>query len=239
MTAHATMSVGRARTVLAFGEGDAATAVVSTVLSRVRRSPEGGRLLFTGPATFEAKVISHLAQTVLPVVDGIIDLAMTTRGRTRKPKSFEVSLVNLGAASAGDVGLSVSGFSADVPILLAVLSAALNIPLRQDIVTTGHVASPDGDIRTVRNIPAKLAAAVDDCGLKEFVHPSVDADASMHSLSPTERDRIKVAVINAKDSVRVGTVNDVGQLLRRVVAEESVALGSLRSNFFESNSPLG
>ena len=239
MTAGTTTSGGRARTVLVFGEGDTATAVVSTMLARVRRNLDGSRLLFTGPSVFEANVIAHLAETVLPAVDGIVDQVTTTRGRTRKPKSFEVSLVNLGAASGGDVGLSVSGFSADVPILLAMLSAALNIPLRQDIVTTGHVASPDGDIRTVRNIPAKLAAAVDDCGITEFVHPSVDADASMHSLSPTERDRIKVAVINAKDSVRVGTVTDVGQLLRRVVTEESLVLGSLRSSFFESNGLLG
>ena len=239
MTAGTKTSVGRARTVLVFGEGDATCAVVSTVLARVRRDREGSRLLFAGPSVFDAEVIDHLVETVLPVADRIINYVTAKRRRTRKPKSFEVSLVNLGAASAGDMGLSVSGFSADVPFLLAVLSAALNIPLRQDVVTTGHVASSDGDIRTVRNIPAKLAAAVDDSDIREFVHPLVDADASMHSLSPTERDRIKVAVINAKDSVRVGTVTDVGHLLRQVAAEESLVLGSLRSNFFESNGPLG
>ncbi len=232
-------SIGRARTVLVFAEGVAVTAVVSTVLARVRRSAEGGRLVFAGPVTFEPKVLAHLAQTVLPVVDGIIDQVTATRGHTRKQKSFEISLVNLGAASARDVGLSVSGFSADVPILLAMLSAALKIPLPQDVVTTGHVASSDGDIRPVRNIPAKLVAAVEDSGIKAFVHPSVDADASMHSLSPIERDRIKIAVINAKDSVRVGSVNDVGQLLRLVVAEESLVLGALRSSFFELSGALG
>jgi hypothetical protein len=237
MTAGTTTSVGRARTVLVFGEGDAARAVVSTVLARVRRNLDDSRLLFTGTAVFDAKVIAHLTETVLPTVDGIVDQVTTTRGRTRKPKSFEVSLVNLGAASAVDVGLSVSGFSADVPVLLSMLSAALSIPLPQDVVTTGHVASSDGDIRPVRNIPAKLAAAVEDSSIMEFVHPSVDADASMHRLSPTERDRIKVAVINGKDSVRVGAVTDVGQLLRRSVTEESLVLGSLRSGFFESNRP--
>lgn len=239
MTAGTTTSVGRAKAVLVFGGGDATCAVVSTVLARVRRDREGSRLLFAGPSVFDAKVIAHLLETVLPVADRIINQVTSKRERASRRKSFEVSVVNLGAASAGDMGLSVSGFSADVPLLLAVLSAALNIPLRQDLVTTGHVASPDGDIRTVRSIPAKLAAAADDHGINEFVHPSVDADASMHSLSPAECDRIKVAVINAKDSIRVGTVNDVGQLLRQVVAEESLVLGSLRSNFFESNVPLG
>ena len=46
-------------------------------------------------------------------------------------------MVNLGAASTANVGLSISGFSTDVPILLALLSAALRIPLPQDVVTSG------------------------------------------------------------------------------------------------------
>ena len=59
-------SIGRARTVLVFGAGEAATAVVSTVVVRVRRDIGRERLLFTGPAAYEPKLISHLGQTVLP-----------------------------------------------------------------------------------------------------------------------------------------------------------------------------
>jgi predicted ATP-dependent protease len=40
-----------------------------------------------------------------------------------------------------NTGVQVSGFSADVPMFLAMLSARLQMPVRQDVVSTGHIAS--------------------------------------------------------------------------------------------------
>ena len=229
------MSIGRARTALVYGSGKASQAVISTVIGRIRRSLGKGRLTFTGPAVFDDRATLHLGQTVLPLVDRIVAGLHATRGRRTKarPKSFEVSVINLAAASTADVGLCISGFSADVPVLLALLSAALKIPLAQDVVTTGHVASSDGDIRPVKNIPAKLAAAVEAEGIERFIQPSLDTDASMRALSPAERDRIEVATIRAKDSVRAAHVADVTQLLREALSDEAIVLGSLQSGFFE------
>ena len=82
-------------------------------------------------------------------------------------------MVNLDAASITEVGLNISGFSADVPILLAILSASLQMAVPEDIVSTGHIASPDGDIRMVRNLPTKFAAAVEANSIKRFVHPAI------------------------------------------------------------------
>lgn len=234
MNAIPTTSTGRARTVLVFGAGEAATAAVSTVVARVQRGAGRDRLLFTGPAVYEQKLISHLRQTVLPVVDQIVQRLTAHRRPTTKLKTFEVSTVNLGAASTAEVGLSISGYSADVPVLLALLSAVLRIPLPQDVVTTGHVASSDGDIRFVASIPAKLAAAIQDPSVSRFVFPALDADASLQGLSPAERDRLKAAINEAKGGIRMAAVSDVAQLIRQVVPEESVVLSSLRGSFFES-----
>ena len=229
-----TSSIGRARTVLVFGAGDATTAAVSTVVARVRRDVGGERLLFTGPALFLQKLIVHLGQTVLPAVDRIVQ-RLTTRGtRTTKLKSFEISMVNLAAASTADVGLSISGYSADAPAFLALLSAALKIPLPHDVVTTGHMASAAGDIRFVSSIPAKLHAAINDPSVNRFVYPALDADDSLQRLSPAQRDRVKATINDAKGSIHMATVSDIAELVRQVVPEESVVLSSLASGFFES-----
>ena len=68
--------------------------------------------------------------------------------------SFDIWVANIGATSLNEIGITISGFSADVPVLLAILSASLQLPVSADIVSTGHIASPDGDIRMVRGLPA-------------------------------------------------------------------------------------
>ena len=181
-----TTAVGRAKTVLVYGEGELATALVSTVIARLCSDSHGERLRFTGPVTFGSGLVSHCAQSIVPAVDAIIGHVAVPRG-TRHGTCFDVSVVNVGATSADDLGLEVSGYSADAPIALAILSSVLNIPVPQDLVATGHLASPDGDIRPVGSIPEKLAAAARDPGMRMFVCPSLEADASMQLLSPRRK----------------------------------------------------
>ena len=45
-----------------------------------------------------------------------------------------------------DVGIKISGFSADVPVFLAILSAALKTGVNDKIAFTGHIASTDGTV---------------------------------------------------------------------------------------------
>jgi hypothetical protein len=221
-----TTMIGRAKTVLVFGQGDAATAVVSSILARVRRDSSRKRLVFRGSADFGPEVSKHLSETVLTAVDRIV------HGLGLKTRNFEVSVVNLGAASAVDLGLSISGFSADTAALLALLSATLKIPLAQTYIVTGHIASPDGDIRTVSNMPVKLAAVLGDPSNTRFIFPSVDADGSLQSLSPAERQETVDAFVEAKGRIRMDAVSDVSQLLQASVGDDAVVLASLRTGFF-------
>jgi len=221
-------SVGRAKMALVLGPGEAAKAVVATVTVRVRRRTGGRRLAFTGPVTFEPETIEHLIQIVLAAADRTIELV----DPSRKELGFEVSVVNLGAASASDLGVAVSGFSADVAIFLAILSAALEIPLPCEAAFTGHLASPDGDIRAVRSVPAKLDAAAADGTVKHFVCPALDADTSLTALAPKQREQAIVAIARAREHLRVTQVADVHQLLRAVLADEGIVLAALRRGFF-------
>jgi len=220
-------AIGRASTVLVLGQGDGGEAAVSVVVARARRTAACGRLELRGPAVFEEQAATHLRETVLAVVNQILE------GLGLAKRSFDVPVVNLGAASAADLGLSISGFSADTAVALAMLSAALRMPLPQDVVTTGHVASPDGDIRPVRSIPAKLEAALQVPEVRTFIHPALDEDNSMQALSPAETERIAEAVVNAKGRIRLANVGDISGLLQEGVSEEGVVLASLRSGFFE------
>jgi len=234
--------VGRVKSVLVFGKGDDARAVVTDVLARVRRRAGQRRLVFTGPVTFEPHITKHLSEDVLETVDRI------TRGLMPgwKRQTFELSVVNVAVASTIDVGVNISGFSADATVFSALLSAVAKIPVPQDIAMTGHIASADGDIRPVSSIPAKVAAAAQDPAVQKLIVPSLDADTSLRVLSPAERERAADAITNAKGDLQVAQVTDVAHLAQEVFDDEAVVLGSLRRDFYEpgdaaneSTDPIG
>ena len=223
---------GRANMVMTLSSGEDATAVISSVVARVRNNEIDDRICFTGPATFDEKAVRHIVDVALPIADEIC-------GSLGLPqKRFEVSVVNLGAASINDIGLKISGYSGDLSTLMAILSSCLEIAIPQDIVFCGHVASVDGDIRMVRSLPAKLKAAIEADSITTFVHPAIDQDGSLMAFSLKEKQRVAGAISKAKSDIRTVAVHDVGELLQKILTEEQVVLSSLGHGFYQTTVPL-
>jgi len=221
-----TTSIGRVRTVLVFAEGSNAKAVISSVIAHAYDNTDDERVSFVGPVTFDESTISHVRDILIPIIDSILDSLRLTK------KSFEISVVNPGAVSVSDLGVEITGFSADVPMLLAMLSAALNMAISNDVVSTGHVASSDGDIAAVKAIPAKISAASDDRTICCFIYPALDKDRSLTVLSPVEKENTEVAVIGAKGRLKMTAVNDIADLAQAVFTDEAIVPSSLREGFF-------
>ena len=233
-------NTGRANTVLLFEQGTHPSAIVSSVIVRVREETDGERIRFGGPATFNTKSARHIIKTILPIADNICMALGLSQSY------FEISCVNLGAASIADIGLTISGFSADIPILLALLSAALQIEIPEDLVSTGHIASPDGDIRIVRNIPEKITAALSDVAINTFIYPDTGRDTSLDSFSPEEKSKISETLIKARGNLETIPVHNVEQLMQNVFTEESIVSSSLRLGYYTvpissnlKNTPIG
>jgi len=136
--------IGRTKTAVVFGQGDSAKAAVISINARVFSSTNTTSVTFRGPVEFEPSVVEHISEIILPGVERI------TGALGLEPLSFEIEAVNLGAVSATGIKLAIAGFSADAAIMLAMLSAAIKIPLLQDFLITGHIASSEGDIRIDR-----------------------------------------------------------------------------------------
>ncbi len=231
---------GRAKAALVFGDGADARAVIVTVIVRSRAPGSGERIRFTGPGVFEGRAARHIAEVVLSVVDHIC------RGVGVRRRRFEIAIANMGATAAANLGFAVTGLSADVPVLLAMLSVALGMPVPQNMVCTGHVASSDGRIALVSGIPAKLAATEKEGSIKTFIHPAFRQDASVGALAPAELQRATEAISGAPGNVRVIAVSNVAELVRTVFDDEAVVLASLRCGFFnatlsaiEESDPIG
>jgi len=221
-------AIGQVKTALILGAGEHAIAAVCTILARIHPSTTGGRVSTSGVIQFNSALADHVERQVLPVVDAI------THALLPEGESWAIDLAarNLGAASILDIGVAITGFSADTAILLAALSARLGIAVRQDAMTSGHLSSNRGDIGPVSGLSEKLAAAAADPSVCVYVIASLSSDASVERMLPTESERMTEAVIHARRDFRVIEVMDVGQLIREAFDDEAVVHGSLTAGFF-------
>ena len=96
-------TIGRVTAVLVFGREPLAQAVLSNVLARRTRSKGRRRLCFVGPVQFSNPAKRRIRSVMLPIIDRVLS------GLQLPSYNFELSAVNLGAASALDVGVSISG----------------------------------------------------------------------------------------------------------------------------------
>jgi hypothetical protein len=222
---------GRAKTVIVFQRGQTAEAVVSSVIASVRTNAGKDRLRFTGVVGFEPKTREHIREIILPLVEQIL------RHLNLEPDGYDLSVVNFGAASAAEVPPTITGFSADVPVFIAFLSASLGLEAREDLLSTGHIASPDGDIALVKNIAAKLHAAVLDQSIQYFIYPSIEGDISLDVLTRHEKQEVADALAKMKHNIRAVGVHNVRELLETALSDEAIVLASLRKGFFEVSLP--
>ncbi len=100
---------------------------------------------------------------------------------------------------------NVEGDSASISVAIAILSALLNIPVRQDLAMTGSL-SIHGEVLPVGGVSAKVRAAL-EAGLKEVIVPKANEDDivlpkdSKIKITPVKTivDVIDASMINCKE----------------------------------------
>jgi len=224
--------IGRAKTVIVMETGDNPVGIVSEIIVQGSSDNGADRLVYKGPVRFKTATKQHLTEIVLPVADKISESLKVPLGR------YEISVKNLGATASAGIGVEIAGFSADLPILLAFLSTSLQVGIRQDVVSTGHVASSDGDLAPVQSIPAKLDAAIRTPGVTAFIFPELDADESMQLFTPVEYQFTKENIVFRKGDINIHLVKNIYDAIRLCFTDESIVFGSLRAGFFRSNSTV-
>jgi len=215
-------AIGRAKTVIV----DHEIGIVSEVIVRTISGENASRLVYRGPAKFKVDTKQHVSSIILPIIDRI------TKSLDVPQKNYEISAVNLGSTASADIGVEITGFSADLSLLFPLLSASLCIPLRQDIVCTGHVASIDGDIAAVRGIPIKLEAALATPGISAFILPDLDADRSLQNQTPFQYKAAKDSMLKHKRDIKIYSVIDLHEAAKIFLTDEAIVSGSLETEFF-------
>jgi len=228
-----TETVGQAKTVIVFLSGSKAQAVVTSVVATARPTGSTERIRFAGVVAVDGKTQRHILNDLLPRVDQML----TALGQPIQ--DYDLAFVNLSCASVAEIPLLIQGFSADLSVFLAIFSAGSGVPVAQDRVFSGHIASPHLEVRMVGHLWEKMEAAAADPSITTFVCPSLDADKSLSTLSPREKERAEEAEIRWKEHGKVCPVLDVGELFTVAFSEGSIVLAGLERGFFEVRIPSG
>lgn len=224
------LRVGRVTTALVFGQGETGQATVTTVMARVRQRSGRRRITARGAVRFGTGAAQFLGETVLRLVDEVV------RHLALRPQGFDLSVVHAGTDLVPDNGLGLGGPSADAAVTMAMLSGITRIPMSDDVVIIGHVASPDGDLTAWPDMGMALDAVLRTPNIRTLVCPSLDGGTPYGVLLPEERERAEAAMASARSRLQVVQVSDLAQLVRAALSDEAIVLGSLRSGFFNLGS---
>ncbi len=206
-------------------DGAARGVVVPLVASATpTRSRRAGRVQFTGVVPFAAGARRQIRRVIAPLVQAIAEQL------GRPGLHWKVSVGNADISAVQDLALQVEGFSADAAAFLAMLAAALDLPLPDDLAVTGHVSSRDGRIAAVGGLSAKLSAAGHRPDLTRVALPEAvkEDSASEHGAPNTASTELAIA---GADLERYH-VRDVCELAKIAFAEDAVMVASLRHGFF-------
>jgi hypothetical protein len=178
--------------------------------------------------TLHPQTRKHLGSVVLLLVDRIL------AGLGQNHCEFIMSLTSLAASSVAGLKTQASEFSLDLPVFLCLLSAALELPIAQDTLATGHIASLEGDLCPVEGMVAKLQVASEYPAIRRFIYPALDIDGSLRTLSPAAQAQIHEASIQAKSRLMLCEVRGVHEVIELMCAAGAVAVCSLSRGFHDS-----
>lgn len=223
-----TSIIGTAKTALVFSIAGERQAFISSVHVSVTEKKSEERITFLGQVELNPECRNNVQSVVTNIIDRIMEALHI------ETKNYEISITNLGASSAKGIGLEVTGYSAELPIFLAMLSASLQIPLSQDRVSTGHLASTKGDIAPVSGIAEKVNACIEEGSIRRFIYPDFVKNQSMNVMTPKESKEARQALDMSRGLIEFRPVKDISQTIEYMFTSEDLVLASLKSGYYDS-----
>ena len=179
------------------------------------------RVNFKGVSVFTEDVQRHIKDTIVPIVDDIVDGLAVNRA------CYDISISNLPTASVNNGHIRVEGFSADLPVFTAMLAAAMDMPLTDNILTTGHIGSCCGEIMPVKALESKLHSAINDSSIQKFIYP--DYKRNIFS----EYHDIRRILADAVTSIKMSSVSSIYDCIEQAFEPHQIVLSALRKGYFE------
>ena len=190
----------------------------------IRKQEE--RVSFSGDPVFSESTVTHLHTVIVPLVDGILDQLYVI-----KP-SWTITIHVPTAVASSNQGWQITGHSFDLPIFLFLLSAALHLPIRQDILYTGALFSSNGEVGLVESLAEKAQAARDNSAISGFCYPNPDSDTSLKQLKPTAYRNAIGELRACRGRITLCETATIADVLETTCTEQSLLTASLKAGYY-------
>jgi len=216
--------IGIIPAVLVAPEGSGILTSVHAHRNDERNAPQ---IRYIGDVSLDDKTQKHLKTEVYPILKNICSLL-----RINLPAlTFEIRIP--GAASSSELDVKVSGHSFDLPIILALISATLNIPINQAFCATGQLATSSGEITLVASLPEKFEVIKESRELSCFIYPDHSSDQSFKTLKPTAFSEYQAATKEASIHLDLFPVNSLGEALEALIDESDLIQATFACQFWD------
>ena len=200
--------------------------IIATLSASATTAKSRPRIHYTPPNAFAQSVKEQIQHVILPQVD------LVTRQLGLRQRNFTLELQNIGISAIADRHYQLTGFSADLPIFLALLASACRVNIPASTAATGHISGKSGTVAIVSNLPEKIRTCHGNPRIKHLIIPSVDTADSLASLAPEIHLACRTAIKSSRGPLQITEVSHLSEALRHAWSNEAIVLGSLRTGFF-------
>lgn len=216
---------GQAKVVLVISDGQRQLGTVTVISASAKNIDGSVDRLSCADGVFDRRTIKHYRKELLVILDGIC--------RSCGIGYFDITLSaqNLQAASINDTHLEIDGFSADVSVFIAMLSAVFDMPAPQDYVFSGHIS--EGKILPVASLPIKLQIA-EAAGIEKFYLAALNTEDSLASINKDELVAADNAIRRHRQSrrIQIRFVDNIFGLFEEVFNDSNILRASIMAGAF-------
>ncbi|RKY10699.1 MAG: hypothetical protein DRP56_00335 [Planctomycetota bacterium] len=217
---------GRAKVPVVLSDGPNQLAAVATVIASVKHSDSNRCKLSCTDGAFNKQTVKHYRRELLAALNSLCQSCQLPYC------DFELSAENLQAAAINDARLEISGFSADISVFVAMLSAALGIEVPDDSIFSGHMSK--GRVLPVASLAAKLKGAIAG-GLKRFYCASLNPADSLAVVDSAELDAADNAIRMHRRDIEIRCADTVFELFDAVFSDYDVLLAAIHTGVFNTD----
>jgi len=150
---------GQAMVPVVISDGANQLGAVAAIIALAKSIDSNRCKLFCSDDSFTKQSTKHYRKELLRLLDSICN-------RCKIPYcQINISAKNIQAAAINDAKLEINGFSADVSVFIAMLSAMFGIEVPQNCIFSGHISK--GQILPVASLAVKLQTAI-EAGTEKF-----------------------------------------------------------------------
>lgn len=191
---------GVSQTILVLKQGREVVALPTQVVATVRAA-DSFALSISKQVT--PAVAKHYQEVIAPLAEELCQsLGLGS-------VCINVQFLPLEALELLGIESLVQGHSADLSVLVAIVSALTGIEVGKDVLMTGSIVSAAGHIGAVQNLTEKVDAFDRDTRFSTLLCPKLDRDGSVKTLVPKHLTHERVARISDKSIHSVETIREI------------------------------